>query len=80
MASILKQLAVPKRKNTSTSHGSSQTELNSNCDPKEKPDVEVDQEFLDTLSAPSHSPSPEAEYDKLLVSKEKTTFTVGPAK
>lgn len=77
MASILKQLAVPKAKNTSTGHGSSQTELNSNSDPREKQDVEADQDSLDTLSAPPHSPSPEAEYDKLLVSKEAIlTFTV----
>lgn len=78
MASILKQLAVPKGKNTSTCHGRSQTELNSNSDPKEKHDVEADQDSLD--SAPPHSPSPEAEYDKLLVSREKiSTVTVGAA-
>ncbi|XP_026195590.1 nuclear receptor coactivator 7 isoform X2 [Anabas testudineus] len=63
---IPRELAVPKAKNTSTGHGSSQTELNSNSDPREKQDVEVDQDSLDTLSAPPHSPSPEAEYDKLL--------------
>lgn len=75
MTSTLKQLAVPEGKNASTSHGRSQTEMNSNSDPKEKHKVNADQD-----SAPPHSPSPEAEYDKLLVSREKTlTVAVGAA-
>ncbi|XP_067335100.1 oxidation resistance protein 1 isoform X2 [Channa argus] len=56
-------LVVLKGKNTSTSHGSSQPELN--LDPKEKL-REKAEVTLDMLSAPPHSPSPEAEYDKLL--------------
>ncbi|XP_023249519.1 oxidation resistance protein 1-like isoform X4 [Seriola lalandi dorsalis] len=64
MASILKQLVVPKGKNTS--QGSSQPELKPDSDPKEKPKAEKDQDCLDILPALPHSPSPEAEYDKLL--------------
>ncbi|XP_055361771.1 nuclear receptor coactivator 7 isoform X3 [Betta splendens] len=53
-------------KNASSGRGSSRTELNSESDPKEKTQAEADQDSLDTLSVPPHSPSPEAEYDKLL--------------
>lgn len=67
MASILKQLVVPKGKNTQTIRGSTQPELDS--DPKPKPEVETDPDSFDTLPAQPQSPSPEAEYDKLLVSK-----------
>ncbi|XP_022605959.1 oxidation resistance protein 1-like isoform X2 [Seriola dumerili] len=61
---IPRELVVPKGKNTS--QGSSQPELKPDSDPKEKPKAEKDQDCLDTLPAPPHSPSPEAEYDKLL--------------
>ncbi|XP_026153676.1 nuclear receptor coactivator 7 isoform X2 [Mastacembelus armatus] len=63
-----RELVTPTGKRTSTTHGSSQPELNLNRDSalKEKPEVEADQDYLDTLPAPRHSPSPEAEYDKLL--------------
>lgn len=67
MASILKQLVVPKGKNTSTGQGSTQPELDS--DPNPKREVEADPDSLDTLAAQPQSPSPEAEYDKLLVSR-----------
>lgn len=65
MASILKQLVVPKGKNTG--QGSTQPELDS--DPNPKREVEADPDSLDTLAAQPQSPSPEAEYDKLLVSR-----------
>ncbi|XP_040916637.1 nuclear receptor coactivator 7 isoform X2 [Toxotes jaculatrix] len=65
-ALIPRELVVPKGKSTSTGQGSSQPELNSDSDPKERPKAEVDRDCLDTLPAPPHSPSPEAEYDKLL--------------
>ncbi|XP_056249132.1 oxidation resistance protein 1 isoform X1 [Seriola aureovittata] len=58
------QLVVPKGKNTS--QGSSQPELKPDSDPKEKPKAEKDQDCLDILPALPHSPSLEAEYDKLL--------------
>lgn len=70
MASTLKQLLVSKGQNTSTSQGSSQAEVD--LDPKEKLEAVTDQDS--TLAAPPQSPSPEAEYDKLLVSS-KITFT-----
>ncbi|KAK2825979.1 hypothetical protein Q5P01_020193 [Channa striata] len=63
-ALIPRELAALKGQDTSTSLGSSQPELN--LDPKEKLEVEADQVSLDMLPAPPHSPSPEAEYDKLL--------------
>lgn len=68
MASILKQLVVPKGKNTSTGRGLSQPELDSDSDPNLR-EVEADPDSLDTLAAQPQSPSPEAEYDKLLVSR-----------
>lgn len=74
MASTLKQLAVCTGRNTSSDHGSSQAELTSGSDPKEKTNVGADRDSLDTLPVPPHSPSPEAEYDKLLVSKETDTL------
>jgi len=55
MASILKQLVVPKGRNSSTGQ-----ELDSDSDPKR----EAEADFL------PQSPSPEAEYDKLLVRKK----------
>ncbi|XP_044022753.1 nuclear receptor coactivator 7 isoform X2 [Siniperca chuatsi] len=61
---ISREVVVPKEKNTSTSQRSSQPELNSYPNPKRE--VEADPESLDTLAAQPHSPSPEAEYDKLL--------------
>ncbi len=67
MASILKQLVVPKGKNTSSDQGSTHPELDP--DPNPKREVETDTDSLDTLAAHPHSPSPEAEYDKLLVSR-----------
>lgn len=68
MASILKQLVVPEGKNTSTGQGSSQPELDS--DPKLKREEEADLVSLETLAAQPQPPSPEAEYDKLLVGKK----------
>ncbi|XP_047193550.1 nuclear receptor coactivator 7 isoform X2 [Scophthalmus maximus] len=65
-ALITGELVAPKGKNTSTGQGSSKPRLNSGSDPKEKPQAETDGECLDMLPAPPHSPSPEAEYDKLL--------------
>ncbi|XP_028250616.1 nuclear receptor coactivator 7 [Parambassis ranga] len=56
------QLLVPKGQNTSTSQGSSQPEVG--LDPKEKLEAVTDQDS--TLAALPQSPSPEAEYDKLL--------------
>ncbi|XP_056249133.1 oxidation resistance protein 1 isoform X2 [Seriola aureovittata] len=61
---IPRELVVPKGKNTS--QGSSQPELKPDSDPKEKPKAEKDQDCLDILPALPHSPSLEAEYDKLL--------------
>lgn len=61
MASFLKQL-ISKVK----SDGSSQAELDS--EPKENPQDEDDQDCTAGLAAQPQSPSPEAEYDKLLVS------------
>ncbi|XP_070699127.1 oxidation resistance protein 1 isoform X2 [Pempheris klunzingeri] len=58
------QLVVPKGK--TTSQGSPQPELDSDSDPKPKGEVEADQDSLETLAAQPQSPSPEAEYDKLL--------------
>ncbi|XP_071761468.2 oxidation resistance protein 1 isoform X1 [Centroberyx gerrardi] len=62
------QLLVPKGKQTSTSQGSSLPELNSDTDPKLRlqPELEADPDSSATLPAQPHSPSPEAEYDKLL--------------
>lgn len=70
MAFSLKQLVVPKGKNTSPGEGSSHPELDS--DTKERPEAEVDQDPLNPLAAQPQSPSPEAEYDKLLVSRNTT--------
>lgn len=70
MAFSLKQLVVPKGKNTSPGEGSSHPELDS--DTKERPEAEVDQDLLNPLAAQPQSPSPEAEYDKLLVSRNTT--------
>uniref|UniRef100_A0A096LRT8 Si:ch211-15d5.11 n=1 Tax=Poecilia formosa TaxID=48698 RepID=A0A096LRT8_POEFO len=58
-----KQL-VSKRKDASVSGKSSQLELD--CRSKEKPEADADQDCLDSLPAQTPSPSPEAEYDKLL--------------
>nr|XP_020446527.1 nuclear receptor coactivator 7-like isoform X2 [Monopterus albus] len=63
---IPREPVIPEEKSTSTSHGSSQSELIPESDPKEKPEMEADQDSLDTLPGPAYSPSPEAEYDKLL--------------
>nr|XP_046268609.1 nuclear receptor coactivator 7 isoform X2 [Scatophagus argus] len=63
---IPRELVVPKGKNTSTSQGSSQADLDSGSDPNPKRDVEADPDSLDILAAQPQSPSPEAEYDKLL--------------
>ena len=66
MASILKQLGV-KGKNALTSEGSSHPELSSDSGPTEKLEADGHQSCFDTLAAQPQSPSPEAEYDKLLV-------------
>ncbi|XP_008283591.1 nuclear receptor coactivator 7 isoform X2 [Stegastes partitus] len=65
-ALIPRELVVPKGKNTSTGQGSSHPEVDSDSDPKRKPEAEADQDGSDTLAAQPQSPSPEAEYDKLL--------------
>lgn len=67
MASTLKQLVVPKGK--AAAQGSFHPELDSGA--KEKPEAEADQDRLDALAAQPPSPSPEAEYDKLLVSADR---------
>ncbi|KAM3594861.1 uncharacterized protein V6R79_015135 [Siganus canaliculatus] len=54
---------VLKGKNTTTGHGFS-PQLNSESIMKQE--VDVEQDFLDSLPAQPQSPSPEAEYDKLL--------------
>nr|XP_020498330.1 nuclear receptor coactivator 7-like isoform X2 [Labrus bergylta] len=65
-ALIPRELLVPKGKNPSTSGKSSKVELDQRSDRHLKPDTEADPESLETLSAQPQSPSPEAEYDKLL--------------
>ncbi|XP_017266313.1 oxidation resistance protein 1 isoform X2 [Kryptolebias marmoratus] len=55
---------VAKVKATSIGEGSSLPELDPG--PKEKPEDGEDRECLETMSAQPQSPSPEAEYDKLL--------------
>lgn len=67
MASILKQLVTRKGENTQTIRGSTKSELD--YDPKMKPEEETELDSFNTLPAQPQSPSPEAEYDKLLVSK-----------
>lgn len=68
MAFTLKQLVVPKGKNTPTGGGSSQPELDSDLKPKQE--RVADPDSLDILAAQPPSPSPDAEYDKLLVSRK----------
>ncbi|KAM9341529.1 oxidation resistance protein 1 [Symphorus nematophorus] len=61
------QLVVPKGRNTSTGQGLSQPGLDSkDSDPNLKREVEADPDSLVALAAQPQSPSPEAEYDKLL--------------
>lgn len=72
MASFLKQL-VSKRKDASVSGKSSQLELD--CGSKEKPEADADQDCLDSLPAQTPSPSPEAEYDRLLVSERIAAYS-----
>ncbi|KAI3367670.1 hypothetical protein L3Q82_026501 [Scortum barcoo] len=60
------QLVVPKGKNTPAGRGSTQPELDSDPDPNPKQEAEANPDSLDTLTAQPQSPSPEAEYDKLL--------------
>ncbi|XP_070776155.1 nuclear receptor coactivator 7 [Enoplosus armatus] len=58
---------IPREgKNSSTGQGLSQPELGLDSDPNSKGEVEADPDSLDTFAAQPHSPSPEAEYDKLL--------------
>ncbi|XP_042243792.1 oxidation resistance protein 1 isoform X2 [Thunnus maccoyii] len=59
---IPRELVALKGKKTRTTPGSTQPELDS--DPK--PEEETDPDSSDTLPAQPQSPSPEAEYDKLL--------------
>ncbi|XP_038585946.1 nuclear receptor coactivator 7-like isoform X2 [Micropterus salmoides] len=64
-ASLLsRELVVPKGKNTPTGGGSSQPELDSDLKPKQE--RVADPDSLDILAAQPPSPSPDAEYDKLL--------------
>lgn len=75
MASILKQLVVPRGKKTSATQGSSAPELDSESDPKPKLQTELEADRdSSTLPAQPQSPSPEAEYDKLLVRKKMITI------
>lgn len=67
MASTLKQQCVPAGENASTGQGSSQPEPDS--DPNLRPAAEAGRDPLDLLTAQPQSPLPEAEYDKLLVSR-----------
>nr|XP_019940534.1 PREDICTED: nuclear receptor coactivator 7-like isoform X1 [Paralichthys olivaceus]XP_019940535.1 PREDICTED: nuclear receptor coactivator 7-like isoform X1 [Paralichthys olivaceus] len=62
------QLVAVKGRNTNSTkdRGSSTPELESGSGPKETPQGETDGDCLDPLPAPPLSPSPEAEYDKLL--------------
>ncbi|XP_041827377.1 nuclear receptor coactivator 7 isoform X2 [Melanotaenia boesemani] len=55
-----------KEKNTFTSDGSTQLEPHSDSALREKQEADADQGCFDTLAPQPHSPSPEAEYDKLL--------------
>lgn len=70
MASTLKQLLVPKGKRSSSAGGSAQPGRDSRSDLSLKREEEPDADSLDTLAAQPQSPSPEAEYDKLLVSRK----------
>ncbi len=72
MASTLKQLLVPKGKNSSAGQQTAQPEQNSDTDPEPKREIEADHDSSDSVAAQPQSPSPEAEYDKLLVSRERT--------
>ncbi|KAM8737017.1 oxidation resistance protein 1 isoform 2-T2 [Acanthopagrus schlegelii] len=65
-ALISRELLVPKGKHPSAGQGSPQPKLDSDSDANLKREVEADRESLDTLAAQPQSPSPEAEYDKLL--------------
>ncbi|XP_060919673.1 nuclear receptor coactivator 7 isoform X2 [Labrus mixtus] len=63
---IPRELLVPKGKNPSTGGRSPEPEPDQRSDRHLKPDTEADPGSLETLSAQPQSPSPEAEYDKLL--------------
>ncbi|XP_070834949.1 nuclear receptor coactivator 7 isoform X2 [Chaetodon trifascialis] len=65
-ALIPRELVVPKGKNDSTGQGSAQSEVDSDSDANPKREEEADPDSLDKLAAQPQSPSPEAEYDKLL--------------
>ncbi|MED6288784.1 hypothetical protein CHARACLAT_029886, partial [Characodon lateralis] len=65
---IVKEQLVSKRKDTSVSRKSSNPQLDSDSGLNKK--KEADQDCLDSLTAQPQSPSPEAEYDKLLVRRE----------
>lgn len=75
MASILKQLLVPRGKNKTDSRVPSSLEQKQDSCPKETSDM--DRNDVDALPGPPHSPSPEAEYDKLLVRRRRRR-TVNP--
>ncbi|XP_029937804.1 oxidation resistance protein 1 isoform X2 [Myripristis murdjan] len=62
------QLLVPKGKKTSTIQGSSLPEVNLDAETELRlqAELEADAQSSATLPAQPHSPSPEAEYDKLL--------------
>lgn len=60
------QLVVPMGKLSSVSGGPTELKLDSQSDPHLKMDSDTDPESVETLSAQPQSPSPEAEYDKLL--------------
>ncbi|KAM4625983.1 nuclear receptor coactivator 7 isoform 2-T2 [Polymixia lowei] len=65
---IHQKLCVPKGKKASTTPGPSLPELDLDTDPKLtlQPQLEADPGSSATLPASPHSPSPDAEYDKLL--------------
>ncbi|MEQ2251634.1 hypothetical protein ILYODFUR_013145, partial [Ilyodon furcidens] len=63
---IVKEQLVSKRKDTSVSRKSSNPQLDSDSGLNKKKEADADQDCLDSLTAQPQSPSPEAEYDKLL--------------
>ncbi|XP_072220804.1 oxidation resistance protein 1 isoform X2 [Leuresthes tenuis] len=65
-AALIPGELLSKGKNTSANEGSAHLELDLNSEPKEKLEGGTGDECFDPLTAQPQSPSPEAEYDKLL--------------
>lgn len=76
MASTLKQLLIPEGKNIPTGQELSPPEPVSDSNPNLKRELEADLDSLDTLTAQPQSPLPEAEYDKLLVSRRNSCLSL----